>query len=63
MLRLSNDPEVYKIGGAIIAFIGVSLSDLEALVRIGVGVATFCYIGSKAYRIWFPKPQQKDEDV
>jgi uncharacterized membrane protein (Fun14 family) len=50
--------EEVKVGGLVGLFAGVSLSDIQAVVTIGVGLATIAYIVSKTIRIWRRKKQQ-----
>jgi uncharacterized membrane protein (Fun14 family) len=41
-----------KIGGLVGLFAGVSLAQVQAVVTISVGIATFVYIVSKTIKVW-----------
>jgi hypothetical protein len=50
-----NNMELFKIGGLLAAWAGVTLAQLNLLVQIAVGVVTFAYILTKLIKAWRTK--------
>lgn len=44
--------EPFKVAGVVLAFLGISLTDILTGVQIAVGVVTFIYIAGKARKVW-----------
>jgi uncharacterized membrane protein (Fun14 family) len=51
-----------KIGGLLGLFAGVTLAQVQAVVTIAVGIATFVYIVSKTVKIWRSKKAEDNNE-
>lgn len=50
--QLSGEFESVKTFGIVLAFFGISLTDILVSVQIAVGVVTFIYVAGKARKVW-----------
>lgn len=53
-------PEPVRVAFAALLFGGISLADINVLIQIAVGLATFIYIVSKTVRVWSGKRKVKE---